>query len=206
MAMGSTPATQRTPESEAGSFECFQNYTAPEVFVQGLAGIVDQQDVESMIRAQKQMLQRFEKTNEMLTNCNQLSINRLKSAGSEFKKHTALLVEMKKDLDYIFKKVKILRTKLNQQHPQAYSEAVKETIGEEMLEEDADYTCKEIHDSKQLQKGIPAEKGTDSKEQSKGGQLPKVRKDGIKRADSSSTETENDDNKQDSTSYSSDTS
>lgn len=48
-------AAQGTPESDAGSFECFQNYTAPEVFVQGLAGIVDQQDVESMIRAQKQM-------------------------------------------------------------------------------------------------------------------------------------------------------
>lgn len=46
---------QGTPESDTGSFECFQNYTAPEVFIQGLAGIVDQQDVESMIRAQKQM-------------------------------------------------------------------------------------------------------------------------------------------------------
>jgi hypothetical protein len=48
--------TENTPESDVGSIECFQNYTAPEVFVQGLAGIVDQQDVESMIRAQKQML------------------------------------------------------------------------------------------------------------------------------------------------------
>lgn len=45
-----------TPETESDfSIECFQNYTAPEVFIQGLAGIVDQQDVESMIRAQKQM-------------------------------------------------------------------------------------------------------------------------------------------------------
>ena len=43
-----------TPESEF-SIECFQNYTAPEVFVQGLAGIVNQGDVEVMIRAQKQM-------------------------------------------------------------------------------------------------------------------------------------------------------
>lgn len=43
-----------TPESDF-SIECFQNYTAPEVFIQGLAGIVDQQDVETMIRAQKQM-------------------------------------------------------------------------------------------------------------------------------------------------------
>lgn len=46
---------QGTPESDVGSFECFTNYTAPEVFIQGLAGLVDQQDVESMIRAQKQM-------------------------------------------------------------------------------------------------------------------------------------------------------
>lgn len=51
----SMAAAQGTPESDTGSFECFRNYTAPEVFVQGLAGIVDQQDVESMIRAQKQM-------------------------------------------------------------------------------------------------------------------------------------------------------
>ena len=37
--------------------ECsiYQNYTASEVFVQGLAGLVNQQDVESMIRAQKKM-------------------------------------------------------------------------------------------------------------------------------------------------------
>jgi hypothetical protein len=37
--------------------ECsiYQNYTAAEVFVQGLAGVVNQQDVESMIRAQKKM-------------------------------------------------------------------------------------------------------------------------------------------------------
>lgn len=48
---------QGTPESEFSNsnFECFQNYTAPEVFIQGLAGIVNQGDVEIMIRAQKQM-------------------------------------------------------------------------------------------------------------------------------------------------------
>lgn len=41
-----------TPESE---FEGFHNYTAAEVFIQGLAGLVNQGDVETMIRAQKQM-------------------------------------------------------------------------------------------------------------------------------------------------------
>lgn len=102
---------QGTPESEF-SIECFQNYTAPEVFVQGLAGIVNQGDVEVMIRAQKQMLQRFEKSNEMLVNCNALSANRLKLAGEEFKKHTKQLNDMKKDLDYIFKKIRSIKGKL----------------------------------------------------------------------------------------------
>lgn len=66
-------------------------------------------------------LQRFEKTNEMLTNCNQLSVNRLKTAGAEFKKHTALLADMKRDLDHIFKRIRVVKTKLSQQYPQAFN-------------------------------------------------------------------------------------
>jgi KxDL motif-containing protein 1 len=48
----------RTPDEDGQpDLECsiYQNYTASEVFVQGLAGIVNQQDVEAMIRAQKKM-------------------------------------------------------------------------------------------------------------------------------------------------------
>lgn len=43
-----------TPESDS-NMEGFNNYTAGEAFVQGLAGLVNQSDVETMIRAQKQM-------------------------------------------------------------------------------------------------------------------------------------------------------
>lgn len=43
-----------TPESDF-SIEGFENYTAAEAFIQGLAGLVNQSDVETMIRAQKQM-------------------------------------------------------------------------------------------------------------------------------------------------------
>ena len=44
-------------ERDLGEMECsiYQNYSAAEVFVQGLAGVVNQQDVEAMIRAQKKM-------------------------------------------------------------------------------------------------------------------------------------------------------
>lgn len=58
----------------------------------------------------------------MLLNCNALSVNRLKIAGEDFRKHTKMLNEMKKDLDYIFKKVRVIKTKLNGQYPQAFEE------------------------------------------------------------------------------------
>uniref|UniRef100_A0A2H1WXV2 SFRICE_030935 n=1 Tax=Spodoptera frugiperda TaxID=7108 RepID=A0A2H1WXV2_SPOFR len=126
-----------TPESDF-SIECFQNYSAPEVFVQGLAGMVNQNDVETVIRAQKNMLQRFEKTTEMLTNCNQLSASRLRAASTEFKKHTQLLLEMRKDLEFIFKKIRAIKTKLSTQYPEAYKSAVAASIANRRPADDDD--------------------------------------------------------------------
>ncbi|XP_014298403.1 uncharacterized protein LOC103579322 isoform X3 [Microplitis demolitor] len=189
---------QGTPESDVGSFECFTNYTAPEVFIQGLAGLVDQQDVESMIRAQKQMLQRFEKTNEMLTNCNQLSISRLKSAGAEFKKHTALLAEMKKDLDYIFKKIRIVKNKLNQQYPQAFNEAVRSSLAEEVLVEDINQGPKPLEPEIitpviNMSTATEKDQDPDSDVPVEEFQFAKLRKRQLKRKDdSSSTDSNND--------------
>ncbi|XP_030571510.1 kxDL motif-containing protein CG10681 [Drosophila novamexicana] len=111
-----------TPDLESFNGYGFNNCTPAEAFIQGLSGMVNQSDVETMIRAQKQMLQRFEKTNEMLLNCNALSQSRLKNANEKFKRHVKLLSEMKKDLDYIFRKVRIIKQKLQQQYPAIYAE------------------------------------------------------------------------------------
>ncbi|CAG4968927.1 unnamed protein product [Colias eurytheme] len=128
-----------TPESDF-SIECFQNYSAPEVFVQGLAGMVNQSDVEAIIRAQKTMLQRFEKTTEMLTNCNQLSASRLRAASLEFKKHTQLLLDMKKDLNFIFKKIRAIKTKLSTQYPDDYKLAVAAAVANKKPLDEEDET------------------------------------------------------------------
>lgn len=83
-------------------------------------------------------LQRFEKTNEMLLNCNALSANRLKTAGEDFKRHTKLLSEMKKDLDYIFKKIRNIKLKINAQYPEAYAAAQPLTSKSSLAEEAED--------------------------------------------------------------------
>nr|CAG4649640.1 EOG090X0CBU [Scapholeberis mucronata] len=120
-------------ESELG-FECFSNFTPAEVFVQGCAGFTNQHDIEHMIRAQKQMLQRFEKTNEMLVNCNALSQVHLQKAALEFKKHVQLLSELKKDLENIFKRVKAIKAKTSSQYPHQFEDAtskIQAAIAEE---------------------------------------------------------------------------
>lgn len=64
-------------------------------------------------------LQRFEKTNEMLLNCNALSNGRLKAANDDFKAYGKVIIDMKKDLDYIFKKIRVIKGKVANQYPDA---------------------------------------------------------------------------------------
>lgn len=72
----------------------------------------------------------------MLTNCNALSASRLKTVGPEFKKHTQMLLDMKKDLDYIFKKIRAIKGKLSSQYPSEFAEAVRNSLAEECREDD----------------------------------------------------------------------
>lgn len=139
--------------------ECsiYQNYTASEVLVQGLAGIVNQGDVELMVRAQKKMLQRFEKTNEMLTNVNNLSSTRLERANNDFKKHTSNVLEMKKDLDSVFKRIRAIRAKLAKQMPAAYSAATQGEVAKVVKEEDDEYDVM-IREKKESEIGINEQK------------------------------------------------
>lgn len=60
----------------------------------------------SLVNCCKNRLDRFEKTNEMLINFNGLSNVRLQQMNERFLLHTRTLVEMKKDLDSIFRRIR----------------------------------------------------------------------------------------------------
>lgn len=84
-------------------------------------------------------LQRFEKTNEMLLNCNALSNGRLKAANDDFKKHIKLINDMKKDLDYIFKKIRSIKSRIGTQYPQAMKKVeqkFKSSLSEDAREDE----------------------------------------------------------------------
>ncbi|XP_043323332.1 kxDL motif-containing protein 1 isoform X2 [Cervus elaphus] len=95
--------------------------SASRVFCSRILSMVNADDVSAIILAQKNMLDRFEKTNEMLLNFNNLSSARLQQMNERFLHHTRTLVEMKRDLDSIFRRIRTLKGKLARQHPEAFS-------------------------------------------------------------------------------------
>nr|XP_036305779.1 kxDL motif-containing protein 1 isoform X2 [Pipistrellus kuhlii] len=98
--------------------------SASRVFCSRILSMVNVDDVNAIILAQKNMLDRFEKTNEMLVNFNNLSNARLQQMNERFLHHTRTLMEMKRDLDSIFRRIRTLKGKLARQYPEAFSHAV----------------------------------------------------------------------------------
>uniref|UniRef100_A0A4W5R357 KxDL motif-containing protein 1 n=1 Tax=Hucho hucho TaxID=62062 RepID=A0A4W5R357_9TELE len=108
--------------------------TASGMFCNRMLSMVNSEDVNAIIQAQRHMLDRFEKTNEMLINFNGLSNVRLLQMNEHFLLHTRTLVEMKKDLDSIFRRIRTLKGKIAKQYPEAFSNVHESPI----LEEDDD--------------------------------------------------------------------
>ncbi|KAL1779048.1 kxDL motif-containing protein 1 [Sigmodon hispidus] len=80
--------------------------------------MVNTNDVNAIILAQKNMLDPFEKTNEMLLNFNNLSSVRLQQMSERFMHHTRTLVDIKRDLDSIFRRIRTLKGKLARHIPE----------------------------------------------------------------------------------------
>ncbi|XP_004646941.2 kxDL motif-containing protein 1 isoform X2 [Octodon degus] len=117
-------ARVRLPDVQAAEEEQEEMDTpdsASRVFCSRILSMVNVDDVNAIIMAQKNMLDRFEKTNEMLLNFNSLSSARLQQMSERFVHHTRTLVEMKRDLDSVFRRIRTLKGKLARQHPEAFS-------------------------------------------------------------------------------------
>lgn len=90
--------------------------------------MVNRQDVDAIIKAQQATLKRLEKSNAMLTSCNNLSSQQLSIANGNFARHTTMLVEMQKDLQSIFSRIRTLKSKLQTQYPGEFSMALEEEV------------------------------------------------------------------------------
>ncbi|CAJ0557822.1 unnamed protein product, partial [Mesorhabditis spiculigera] len=87
---------------------------------------VDNDTVEAIIETQKQSLYRFEKTNEMMSNCNQLSEKRLDRARRDMIAHKEMIGQMKGDLEFIFRKIRLFKNALASKYPGVYKQVESE--------------------------------------------------------------------------------
>ncbi|XP_033750258.1 kxDL motif-containing protein 1-like isoform X1 [Pecten maximus] len=90
-------------------------------FTEALMGQIKGADVGAMVELQRDMLSRYEKTNEMLINFNMLSSSRFDATSQAFRAHTLLLYDMKKDLDVVFRRIRTLKQRLSKLYPDAFS-------------------------------------------------------------------------------------
>ncbi|CAF2352458.1 unnamed protein product [Rotaria sp. Silwood2] len=82
---------------------------------------INKQDVNGLLHAQNLLLEQLDKTNEKLDGINKLSAERYLDATKEFANHTQMLASMKRDLDLIFKRIKLLKMRLNKKYPESYA-------------------------------------------------------------------------------------
>ncbi|KAM9983663.1 hypothetical protein ACTFIY_000379 [Dictyostelium cf. discoideum] len=79
-----------------------------------MIGLTNQNDVNNILNLQTEILKKQYETNHMLSHFNEYSSQKYHQMSNDFEKHTKMLKEMKKDLDYIFKKTRNLQILLNE--------------------------------------------------------------------------------------------
>ncbi|XP_070547242.1 kxDL motif-containing protein 1-like [Ptychodera flava] len=114
-----------------------------DAFVHQLSSLVNKEDVREIVSTQKHMLNRFEKTNEMLSSFNKLSSNHYDEKVEQFKNHTRTLLDMKRELDTIFKRIKVLKTQVARQYPDAYEASQEMNQGDDLDDDDRELASKE---------------------------------------------------------------
>ncbi|XP_048583631.1 kxDL motif-containing protein CG10681 [Nematostella vectensis] len=113
------------------------NTLAADEFCRRMSKMASKEDVKTMETLQIKALTKFEKTNETFQSFNHLSSIRYEVLNHRFKNHTTMLLDMKKDLDIVFRRIRTLKSKLSKQYGEAFlSTSVNIKKLEELVAED----------------------------------------------------------------------
>ncbi|CAF1497676.1 unnamed protein product [Adineta ricciae] len=107
-------------------------------FVNLLLNEVNNTDVHNLLDVQRSFLHQLDKTVEKIDGINKLSAKRYLDASRDFSSHTQMLTTMKTDLDYIFKRIKLLKIRLNKKYPDAYASVLRANAAQNPSADDED--------------------------------------------------------------------
>ncbi|KAF8560683.1 hypothetical protein P879_09115 [Paragonimus westermani] len=91
--------------------------TSDSYLLNSVSDLINSDHVNEIIRLQESMLQKFEKTNEMLRTVCELSVQRHRVLSSEFVAHTQKIQKLKKELENIFKRIQALKCLFTMSYP-----------------------------------------------------------------------------------------
>ncbi|GAM26609.1 hypothetical protein SAMD00019534_097840 [Acytostelium subglobosum LB1] len=91
--------------------------TASTVVTNEISSITNQNDIHNILNTQTEILAKQYETNTALQHFNDYSAQKYAQVSHDFEKHTKMLKEMKRDLEYIFKKTRTLQSLLNDKFP-----------------------------------------------------------------------------------------
>jgi len=90
--------------------------------------LISEEDIGEIDKAQKEIGMRFEKSNEMIQNCNTIMNNHLQIIGPQLTEHTKTVKLLKSDLDQVFSRIRGLKTKIRAKYPDLLEQAEKEEL------------------------------------------------------------------------------
>ncbi|KAL5731598.1 hypothetical protein ACHQM5_004309 [Ranunculus cassubicifolius] len=107
-------------EASSSSESEEQIRAASEEISQQFNSLINHNDLENLKQSQHLILGRLQDGNAVLSHFNDYSEQCFAEVSGDFSKNTRLLKSIKSDLDYIFLKLRSMKTKLKAAHPEAF--------------------------------------------------------------------------------------
>eukprot|EP00249_Psilotum_nudum_P003628 c17094_g1_i1 orf=280-645(+) len=82
--------------------------------------LLDNADIDDIKRLQLLILGRLQDSNAVLSHLNEFSERSFSAVANDFSRNTRLLKSMKADLDYSFRRIRNLKSRLASQYPSAF--------------------------------------------------------------------------------------
>ncbi|KAJ7969111.1 kxDL motif-containing protein 1-like [Quillaja saponaria] len=84
--------------------------------------LVDAEDLDSLKQLQHLILGRLQDSNAVLSHFNEYSENCFAEFSGDISRNTRLLKSMKSDLDYVFQKLRSMKSKISATYPDAFAD------------------------------------------------------------------------------------